>query len=78
MSHRPRCCSGVIGLPVARLRLACRADQYPLLRLALFKVRTFRVSVAGGFVTRLGVGGLPFMLPLLYQVGLGMPPGNPA
>ena len=47
---------------------------YPLLKLALFKVRTFRVSVAGGFVTRLGIGGLPFLLPLLYQLGLGLPP----
>src|SRR5262245_8222101 len=46
---------------------------YPLLQLALFKIRTFRVSVAGGFVTRLGVGGLPFLLPLLYQLGLGLP-----
>jgi len=47
--------------------------RYPLLRLALFRVRTFRVSVAGGFITRLGLGGLPFLLPLLYQVGLGYP-----
>ena len=46
---------------------------HPLLRLALFKVRTFRVSVAGGFMTRLGVGGLPFLLPLLYQLGMGLP-----
>jgi MFS family permease len=46
---------------------------YPLLQLALFKVRTFRVSVAGGFLTRLGIGGLPFLLPLLYQLGLGLP-----
>lgn len=47
--------------------------EFPLLRLALFKIRTFRVSVAGGFVTRIGVGGLPFLLPLLYQLGLGLP-----
>jgi EmrB/QacA subfamily drug resistance transporter len=47
--------------------------EFPLLRLALFKVRTFRIAVAGGFITRLGVGGLPFLLPLLYQLGLGMP-----
>jgi EmrB/QacA subfamily drug resistance transporter len=46
---------------------------HPLLDLALFKTRTFRVAVAGGFVTRLGIGGLPFLLPLLYQVGLGLP-----
>ena len=38
-----------------------------------FEVRTFRIAVLGGFITRLGVGGLPFLLPLLYQVGLGMP-----
>ena len=47
--------------------------NYPLLRLALFRIRTFRISVAGGFITRLGIGGLPFLLPLLYQLGLGLP-----
>ncbi len=45
----------------------------PLLNLALFKVRTFRVSVVGGFITRIGLGGMPFLLPLLYQLGLGLP-----
>ncbi len=46
---------------------------YPLLQLGLFKVRTFRVSVIGGFITRLGVGGLPFLTPLLFQIGLDLP-----
>lgn len=46
---------------------------FPLLRLNLFRIRTFRVSVVGGFITRLGLGGLPFLLPLLYQLGLGLP-----
>ena len=50
-----------------------RETPHPLLRLRLFRVRTFRISVVGGFVTRLGVGGMPFLLPLLYQIGLGMP-----
>ncbi len=53
--------------------LHARHAVHPLLQLALFKTRTFRISVAGGFVTRLGVGGLPFLLPLLYQIGLGLP-----
>ena len=53
--------------------LHARRVEFPLLRLALFKVRTFRISVLGGFLTRLGVGGLPFLLPLLYQVGMGLP-----
>ena len=45
---------------------------YPLLRLELFKLRTLRVALTGSFITRLGAGGMPFLLPLLYQVGLGM------
>ena len=41
---------------------------------ALFKIRTFRAAVSGSFFTRLGIGGVPFLLPLLYQVGLGFTP----
>jgi len=58
---------------LAAYGLHARHAEHPLLRLALFRVRTFRVSVVGGFVTRLGIGGLPFLLPLLYQLGLGLP-----
>ncbi len=47
---------------------------FPLLRLTLFKVRTFRAAISGGFFTRIGIGGLPFLFPLLYQVGLGFSP----
>ena len=50
-----------------------RQVAFPLMQLALFTRRTFRVSVAGGFVTRLGIGGLPFLLPLLFQLGLVLP-----
>jgi EmrB/QacA subfamily drug resistance transporter len=50
------------------------ATPHPLLRLGLFRIRTFRAAVIGGFITRLGVGGMPFLLPLLYQVGLGYTP----
>jgi EmrB/QacA subfamily drug resistance transporter len=48
--------------------------QFPLLRLNLFRIRTFRASVDGSFFTRLGIGGIPFLFPLLYQVGLGFSP----
>jgi Na+/melibiose symporter-like transporter len=61
-----------LGLLAAYAVHAART-AHPLLRLALFRVRTFRVSVGGGFVTRFGVGGLPLLLPLLYQLGLGLP-----
>jgi EmrB/QacA subfamily drug resistance transporter len=49
-------------------------SPFPLLRLSLFRIRTFRSAVSGSFVTRLGIGGIPFILPLLYQVGLGFTP----
>jgi EmrB/QacA subfamily drug resistance transporter len=48
--------------------------RFPLLHLGVFRVRTFRASVTGGLFTRLGIGGVPFLLPLLYQVGLGFNP----
>jgi len=48
--------------------------KFPLLRLTMFHIRTFRASVSGSFFTRLGIGGIPFLFPLLYQVGLGFSP----
>jgi EmrB/QacA subfamily drug resistance transporter len=45
----------------------------PLLSFDMFKIRTFRISILGGFFSRLGIGGLPFILPFLYQIGLGFP-----
>jgi EmrB/QacA subfamily drug resistance transporter len=47
---------------------------HPLLRLSLVRIRSFRVAVSGNLLTRLGIGGLPFLLPLLYQIGLGYSP----
>ncbi len=61
-------------LLLAGYGLHAAAAPFPLLRLALFRLRTFRAAVAGGFVTRIGIGGIPFLFPLLYQVGLGFTP----
>jgi EmrB/QacA subfamily drug resistance transporter len=52
------------GLNTARI-------AHPLLHLTLFHLRTFRAAVSGSFFTRLGIGGIPFLFPLLYQVGFG-------
>lgn len=54
--------------------LHVKALPYPLLQLRLLSIRTLRVSVSGGLFTRLGIGGVPFLLPLLYQTGLGYSP----
>ncbi len=68
---------GLLGLSVALLAgygFHAANDFSPLLRLGLLRIRTFRASVVGGFVTRIGIGGIPFLFPLLYQVGLGFTP----
>jgi EmrB/QacA subfamily drug resistance transporter len=67
----------LLALSVALLFAYARhalSAEHPLLKLSLFKVRTFRIAVIGSFATRLGVGGMPFLLPLLYQLGLGYSP----
>jgi EmrB/QacA subfamily drug resistance transporter len=69
--------SGLLALSFVLLMgygVHARALPYPLLQLKLFSVRTFRAAVSGSFFTRLGIGGVPFLLPLLYQVGLGFTP----
>jgi len=51
-----------------------RHTKNPALDLTLFRIPTFRASVVGGFTFRLGIGALPFLLPLMLQVGFGKTP----
>jgi EmrB/QacA subfamily drug resistance transporter len=45
-----------------------------ILDLSLLKLPTFFAGVVGGFVFRLGIGAIPFLLPLLLQIGFGLSP----
>jgi EmrB/QacA subfamily drug resistance transporter len=54
--------------------LHARVTPFPLLDLRLLTVPTFRASVIGGSLFRVGVGSLPFLLPLLFQIGFGLSP----
>ncbi len=51
-----------------------RHTDNPALDLSLFRLPTFFASVVGGFIFRLGLGALPFLLPLMLQIGFGMSP----
>ncbi len=51
-----------------------RHTENPALDLSLFRLPTFFVAVCGGFIFRLGLGALPFLLPLMLQIGFGMTP----
>jgi EmrB/QacA subfamily drug resistance transporter len=65
-------CGGAISA-VAYLIHAGRTPA-PILDLNLFRLPTFRASIFGGFLFRLGIGALPFLLPLLLQIGFHLTP----
>ena len=48
-----------------------RRAANPAVDLGLFRVRTFRTGVLTGGLVRIPMGGVPFILPLLLQVGFG-------
>jgi EmrB/QacA subfamily drug resistance transporter len=51
-----------------------RRTASPVLDFSLLRLPTMRASIIGGFMFRLGIGALPFLLPLLMQVGFGLSP----
>jgi EmrB/QacA subfamily drug resistance transporter len=54
--------------------LHARRTPHPVLQLRLLKIPTFRASVLGGTLFRVGVGAIPFLLPLMLQIGFGLNP----
>jgi EmrB/QacA subfamily drug resistance transporter len=46
----------------------------PVLDFSMLRLPTLRAAIIGGFLFRLGIGALPFLLPLLMQVGFGLSP----
>src|SRR5256885_2823916 len=51
-----------------------RRPASPVLDSTLMRLPTLRAGIIGGFLFRLGFGALPFLLPLLMQVGFGLSP----
>jgi EmrB/QacA subfamily drug resistance transporter len=65
----------IVGLATGLLYLFhARRTPNPLLALDLFQNQTFRTSVIGGGLFRIGVGAVPFLLPLMLQIGFGLTP----
>jgi EmrB/QacA subfamily drug resistance transporter len=77
---------GVVPWPLAATLIAIGAVAFafyrrharkvpaPVLDFSLLALPTFRASVMGGFLFRMGIGALPFLLPLLLQVGFDFTP----
>ena len=51
-----------------------RGNPDAILDLGLLSNQTFFAGVVGGFIFRIGIGAIPFLLPLMLQLGFGLTP----
>lgn len=49
-----------------------RRAAHPMIRLDAMRIPTFAVTMYGGSLFRCSISAVPFLLPLLFQVGFGM------
>lgn len=67
----------VVGFGLALLAAAAgwmRRSGHPLFDLEVFSTRTFRATATGGFIYRLTISAVPFLLPLMFQDAFGWDP----
>jgi EmrB/QacA subfamily drug resistance transporter len=65
---------GIGSISMTLYVIHARRTASPVLDFTLLRLPTLRASIIGGFLFRLGIGALPFLLPLLMQVGFGLSP----
>ncbi|XTZ39960.1 MFS transporter [Salmonella enterica] len=68
---------GLLALGMVTMVFTLRHFQrarWPMIRLDAMQVATFRVTMYGGSLFRASISAVPFLLPLLFQVGFGMDP----
>ncbi|HVJ40990.1 MAG TPA: DHA2 family efflux MFS transporter permease subunit [Dongiaceae bacterium] len=44
----------------------------PVINLGLLRIDTFRTGILGGFLFRIAIGAMPFLLPMMLQLGFGL------
>lgn len=67
-------CTGAGLLLLALYWRHARRVAHPLIRLDLLRYPTFRAAITGGSLFRIGTGAIPFLLPLMLQIGFGLDP----
>ena len=60
------------GLLLALYARHARRAAHPIIDLTLLHIASFRIALVGGLLFRVAVGAMPFLLPLMLQVGFGM------
>jgi MFS family permease len=46
--------------------------MHPLIDYSTLRVPTYSVTVITGSITRIGIGAVPYLMPLIFQIGFGM------
>ena len=65
----------LIGFLSAALYIRhARRHPNPLLDLSIFRNAAFRVAASSGAIFRIAGGAIPFLMPLMLQIGFGMSP----
>jgi EmrB/QacA subfamily drug resistance transporter len=65
-------CIGVGAALLAALGWHLRRAAHPLIDLSALAIPTFSITIAGGSLFRMAIGALPFLLPLMFQLGFGL------
>jgi MFS family permease len=65
------CLLGSLALGALAVRHAKRA-AYPLITLWAMRIKSYAVTIWGGTLFRIAIGAVPFLLPLLFQIGFGL------
>jgi EmrB/QacA subfamily drug resistance transporter len=71
----PLVTGGIVGLGIlaaTAYALHARRHPRPMLDFRLLRIKTFGFSVLCGSLSRIGVGAMPFLLPMMLQLGFGM------
>jgi MFS family permease len=66
---------GIIALGIAIGAVAfhqARRQRHPLIDVTTLAIPTFSVTVVTGTLTRIGIGAVPYLMPLLFQIGFGL------
>lgn len=63
---------GVSAVSAVGYWLHARRYAAPILDFSLLYIPTFMVSLVGGTLFRIGIGAIPFLLPLMLQLGFGL------
>lgn len=70
----------VVGLALVAVGIAfgfiayrhARGHSHPLIDITTLRIPTFSVTVITGSMTRIGIGAVPYLMPLLFQIGFGL------